>query len=139
LSDPTSHVALENSLVNGAKLDATQTRHNGLLCIAIGTDPAGRERRIKIREAGNSFILIDNRRHCRVDAHWSCRMTEEDIVKEVWFVFRVKVTRFEYLDDADFHPSPNRKRGRHWKSWGRRTALTSELRDTDLARAEAPL
>jgi hypothetical protein len=42
-----------------------------LHCIAVGTDPSGRERRIKVRLAGTSFALIDNRRRCRVEAHWT--------------------------------------------------------------------
>jgi hypothetical protein len=72
-----------------------------VLCIAVGTDPTGREQRIEVRQAGNSFILIDSRRLCRVNAHWSYQLTEEDIIKEACFVFRVKVKRLEYLDGAD--------------------------------------
>jgi hypothetical protein len=67
-----------------------------LYCVAIGADPAGIEHRIKIREEGSSFTMIDSRRRCRVPAHWACRLAEEDIAREVAFVFRVKVKGFEY-------------------------------------------
>jgi hypothetical protein len=44
-------------------------------------NPALREHRIKIREEGSSFTMIDSRRRCRVPAHWACRLAEEDIAK----------------------------------------------------------
>jgi hypothetical protein len=123
----TDQHALSNGAANSSELDEAQVRHRGLLCIAVGTDPAGREHRIKVRQAGNSFILIDSRRLCRINAHWSCQLTEEDIIKEVWFVFRVKVKRLEYLGGADTDPNTavrgRQLKGKYWKSWGRRAPL----------------
>ena len=113
-----------NDPANSSELDDAEVRHHGLLCIAVGTDPIEREHRIKVRQVGNSFILMDSRRRCRVNAHWSCQLTEEDIIKEVWFVFRVKVKRLEYLGGADTDPNTGglgrKLKGKYWKSWGHR-------------------
>ncbi len=97
-----------------------------LYCIAVGTDPAGREHRIKIREEGSSFAMIDSRRRCRVAAHWACRLIEEDIAKEVAFVFRVKVRAFEYPERADdtARQGPRPRKAKYWKSWARKTTGT---------------
>jgi hypothetical protein len=108
---------------DASSFDKAEARHRSLYCVAIGTDPAGREHRIKIREEGSSFAMVDSRRRCRVAAHWACRLVEEDIAKEVAFVFRVKVNAFEYPepggDDAPERMRP--RKAQYWKSWGRRT------------------
>ena len=98
-------------------------RSRSLYCVAIGADPAGREHRIKIREEGSSFVMIDSRRRCRVPAHWACRLAEEDIAKEVAFVFRVKVNAFEYPErtSGTARSRPRPSKSEYWKSWGRKT------------------
>jgi hypothetical protein len=99
--------------------------HRGLFCVAVGTDPAGRERRIKIKQTGKSFTMTDSRRRCRIDAHWSRQLTDEDIASEVWFVFRVKVNTFEFPADTqqDQSTRPRGLKGKYWKSWGRKISL----------------
>jgi hypothetical protein len=109
-----------------AAFEKTWPGPRSLYCVAIGTDPAGREHRIKIREEGSSFAMIDSRRRCRVAAHWACRLVEEDIAKEVAFVFRVKVRAFECPEPVG-DAAPQRMRSRkakYWKSWGRKTTCT---------------
>jgi hypothetical protein len=125
--EPT-HAQGRSEKLEGANLDDAQGHHGGLFCIAVGTDPAGREHRVKIREADESFVMIDSRRRCRVHAHWACRLSERDIVKEVAFVFRVKVNSFEYPDIASVRQVPARRekqrKAKYWNSWGRRTTCT---------------
>jgi hypothetical protein len=107
----------------GTGFDRPERGHRSLYCVAIGTDPAGREHRIKIREEGSSFTMIDSRRRCRVPAHWACRLAEEDIAREAAFVFRVKVKAFEY-PEPDGEACLQRTRpskSKYWKSWGRKT------------------
>jgi hypothetical protein len=109
--------------VAGAGFDKPERGHRSLYCVAIGADPAGIEHRIKIREEGSSFTMIDSRRRCRVPAHWACRLAEEDIAREVAFVFRVKVKGFEYPEpDGKVPPQRTRpSKSKYWKSWGRKT------------------
>jgi hypothetical protein len=111
--------------LGSAPADEAEEQHHGLYCVAIGTDPAGREHRIKIREAGTSFIMIDSRRRCRVNAHWARRLTEEDIAKEVAFVFRVKVDAFEYPEVTGLGEAAaartRESKAKYWKAWGRKT------------------
>jgi hypothetical protein len=111
--------------IEGENLDEAQEHRRALFCIAIGTDPAGREHRIKIRETGTGFAMIDSRRRCRVNAHWACRLTQDDIAKEVAFVFRVRVKCFEFPGfPASGEPPTARARERkakYWKAWGRKT------------------
>ena len=104
----------------------------GLLCVAVGTDPAGRERRIKIKQTGESFMMMDSRRRCRINAHWSRQLTDEDIASEVWFVFRVKVNTFEFPGDTQQYQitRPRRLKGKYWKSWGRKISLTRSAAPT---------
>lgn len=105
--------------------------HHSLHCVAIGTDPAGREHRIKIRAAGSSFAMIDSRRRCRVAAHFACRLTEEDIAREVAFVFQVNVEAFEYparTGEAACRRSRPSK-AKYWKSWGRKTIRAHGRKD----------
>jgi hypothetical protein len=106
-----------------ADFGSPEPHHRSLFCIAIGTDPAGREHRIKIREEGTSFAMIDSRRRCRVFAHAARRLAEDDIAEEVAFVFRVQVKAFEYPEamSEDASPRTRPSKAKYWKSWGRKT------------------
>jgi hypothetical protein len=118
--------APRGSALAGVGFGKSERQHRSLYCVAIGTDPAGREHRIKIREEGSSFAMIDSRRRCRVPAHRACSLVEEDIAREVAFVFRVKIKAFEYPEPGG-EACPQRTRpskSKYWKSWGRKTMRT---------------
>jgi hypothetical protein len=110
----------------------------GLFCVAVGTDPAGRSRRIKIRRAGNSFTMTDDRRRCRINAHWSRQLTEEDIVGEVWFVFRVRVDALELLSAPQAPLMSREPKARPCKSWGRKISLAQLAGAPSVASSQAP-
>jgi hypothetical protein len=112
-------------------------RHRSLLCIAVGIDPAGRQHRIRVRLAGTSFVMIDNRRKCRVEPRRSCQVTEEDMTKEIAFAFRVNVSSFEYLWSWGMQQNQLRLRkgvkSEYWNKWERHAAYT----DNDNSQGDA--
>ena len=94
-------------------------------CVAVGTDPTGRRHRIIVRPLGDSFVMVDSRRRCRVNAHWSRRLNDQDIQSEIAFVFRIDVNSLEYPAPPGATPQPKertkRRRTARWASWARKT------------------